>query len=92
MKLIVRKYYRVFDIACATEEIASKILEGWEHKESMSIVYLVTDANETPDDEINLLDNDYSHFSSIDDAASHLIEEGAYSSLEALYLDAIFFE
>lgn len=70
----IQEFHKVFDTACHTREVAETILEGWEHKESISPVYVIVDSKKIPET-INLLDNDYPCYHSMSEATDHMLEE-----------------
>lgn len=70
----IQEFHRVFDTACQSRKAAESILEGWEHKESISPVYVIVDSKEIPET-INLLDNDYPNYPSMSEATDHMLED-----------------
>ena len=75
MTLIIKKYHQVFDTACKTKERAEEILEGWEHKERIKPVYMIFNSTDIQEEEIHLLDLDYPHYHTVEEANDFLLEE-----------------
>lgn len=67
-------YFRVFDTAFKTKERALEVLDGWEHKEKLSEVFVILDTIEEPE-EINLLDNDFPYYRKEAHALERIEEE-----------------
>lgn len=59
---VVEKYFRVFDQACKKEGRALEILEGWEHKEKMTEIFVVLEHSSKAPEQIDLLSNDYIYY------------------------------
>jgi hypothetical protein len=77
----IETYYNVFNLLTKSEEKATQLLEGWEHKETLQQVYVVTDENlneYTEDNVINLDSVNVSIFRDEQQAIEYMEEELEY--------------
>jgi hypothetical protein len=77
----IETYYNVFNLLTKSEDKANQILEGWEHKETIEKVYVVTDEdlNEyMENDVINLDVTNLYLFKTEQQAIEHMKEELEY--------------